>query len=60
MKKKDNMHLAYPILRIDAVDLKRKATINFLESPFDENLTWKDHINTIENQISKMLGSYSE
>ena len=30
--------------------------IKFLEGLFDENLTWKNHTNLIENKMSKSLG----
>ena len=48
---KDNLSLALLILRTNGVVLKRKASITFLGVLLDENLTWKDHINTIENKI---------
>ena len=50
---KDNMPLALIILRTDGVELKGKAIIKFLGVLLDKNLTWKDHINSIENKISK-------
>ena len=46
---KDNLLLTPPIPRIDSVELK------FLAALFDENLTWKDHINNIENKVSKNI-----
>ena len=45
---KDNVPLALPILRIDSVELKRKASMKFLGVLLEKSLTWKDHINTIE------------
>ena len=53
--KKDNLHFALPILTIDDVDLKRKISTKFFGVLLDENLTWKDHISTIENKISKNI-----
>ena len=48
---KDNMPLALSILGILGADPKRKASTKFL-GVLDENLAWKDHINTLENKIS--------
>ena len=48
---KDNMPLALSILGILDADPKRKASTKFL-GVLDENLAWKDHINTLENKIS--------
>ena len=53
---KDNLPLALPIQRRDDLELKRKARIKFLRALLDENLTQKDHINTIKNKISKNIG----
>ena len=53
---KDNLALAFSILGIEGVGLKRKASIKFLGVLVDENLAWKDHINTLENKISKNFG----
>ena len=50
---KDNLPLPLPG---SSVELKEKASIKFLGVLLDENLTWKDHINTIENKISKKIG----
>ena len=50
-----NLPLAAPMPRIDGVELKRKANIKFSGVLLDENLTWKDHINTIENKFSKSI-----
>ena len=52
---KDNLPLAPPIPRIDGVELKRKANVKFSGVLLDENLTWKDRINTIENKFSKNI-----
>ena len=52
---KDNLPLAPPIPRTDWVELKRKANIKFSGVLLDENLTWKEHINTRENKFSKSI-----
>ena len=36
--------------------IKRENAIKFLGVIIDENLTWKNHITTIENKISKNIG----
>ena len=54
---KENLPLALPILRVDDIELKRKATIKFLEVLLDENLTWKDRINNIKIKFSKNIWS---
>ena len=53
---KYNLPRALPIQRTDDLELKRKARIKFLRALLDENLTQKDHINTIKNKISKNIG----
>ena len=52
----DNLLLALQILSIYNVELQRKANIKSFGAHFDDNLTWKDHINTIGNKISKNIG----
>ena len=51
--------LAFPMLRIESINVKGKASIKFVVILFDENLTWKDHINTMDNKISKNIGLIS-
>ena len=36
--------------------IKREPTMTFLGVLLDENLNWKEHINYIENKISKSMG----
>ena len=45
-----------PRLQINNTAIKRESVIKFLRVLLDENLTWKTHINCIENKISKNLG----
>ena len=35
-----------------------ESSIKFLGLWVDENLTWRDHIHTVENKIAKILDSY--
>ena len=43
-------------IKVNNTPIKRVDHIKFLRVLFDENLTWKNHINLIENKISKSLG----
>ena len=48
--------LVLPNLSINGFTVKRERSIKFLGVLLDENITWKDHIQTIENKISKNIG----
>lgn len=52
----DNIPLVLPILKINNVTIKRVNTMKFLGVVLDESLTFKYHIEIIENKISKNLG----
>ena len=54
-KKKDNIPLRLPNLNINGFTVERKSSIKFLGVWIDENLTWRDHIHTIENKIAKNI-----
>ena len=53
---KDKIPLHLPKLTINDVAIKREPTMTFLGVLLDENLNWKEHINYIENKISKSMG----
>ena len=55
-RKKDNIPLNLPVLKINETVIKRSSSLKFLGVIVDENLTWKNHINLIENKISKNIG----
>ena len=57
VRQRDNIPLVLPTLKINNTLIKRVDHIKFLRVLFDENLTWKNHINLIENKISKSLQS---
>ena len=42
-----------PNLNINGLTVERKSSIKFLGVWIDEDLTWRDHIYTIENKIAK-------
>ena len=51
-----NIPLVLPNLSINGFTVKRERSIKFLGVLLDENITWKDDIQTIENKISKNIG----
>ena len=53
---KDNIPLRLPNLNINWFTTERESSINFLGVWIDENLTWRDHIHTVENKIAKNIG----
>ena len=52
---KDNLPLKLPILKINNFEIKRTTSIKFLGIMVDENLTWKDLIDILENKLTKIL-----
>ena len=38
------------------IEIKRENSIKYLGIIIDENLTWENHIEVIENKISKNIG----
>ena len=53
---RDNIPLVLPTLKTNNILLKRVDHVESLRVLFDENLTWKNHLYLIENEISKSLG----
>ena len=56
LSKKDNIPLLLPKLKINNILIKRSNQIKFLGIVIDENITWKDHIDIVEKQVSKSIG----
>ena len=56
VRQRENIPLVLPNFKINSTPIKRVDHIKFLKVLFDENLTWKNHTNLIENKISKSLG----
>ena len=56
LQDRDNLPLQLPVLKINNYEIKRSTSIKFLGVMVDEHLNWKDHINIIENKLSKNLG----
>ena len=40
-------------MTVSNIKIKRECSVKFLGVMIDENLTWKNHIEVIENKISK-------
>ena len=54
--KSDYLPLNLPKLTINDYEITHTTTTKFLGVLLDENMTWKEHIKTIESKISKNLG----
>ena len=53
---RENLPLRLSILKINDYDIKSSSYIKFLGVLVDEHLSWTDHINILENKLSKNLG----
>ena len=53
---KDELPLKLPDLKIVNRVLKSQTSIKFLGVMLDENISWKGHIKTVENKLSKNIG----
>ena len=56
LQDRDQLSLQLPVLKINNYEIKRSSSITFLRVIVVEHLNWKDHINVIENKLSKNLG----
>ena len=56
LSKRDHIPLRLPDLSINNIKVKREFAMKFLGVLLDENLTWRKHIELIENKVSKNLG----
>ena len=54
--KTDDVPLRLPELKINNSNIKRENTMKFLGVMLDESLTWTNHIQILENKVSKNLG----
>ena len=55
-RESENIPLKLRVLKIDDIEIKREQSLKFLGVLIDENLTWKNHIELLENKISKNIG----
>ena len=52
----DSLPLQLPTMTFNNIEIKRENSIKFLGVIIDENLTWKNHIEVVEDKISKKNG----
>ena len=53
---KNNIPLRLPTRNVNGFTVERESSIKFLGVSIDENLAWRDHIDTVENEIAKTIG----
>ena len=53
---RDSLPSQLPTMAFNNIEIKRENSIKFLGVSIDENLTWKNHIEVVENKISKNVG----
>ena len=53
----DSLPLWLPTMAISNIEIKRENSVKFLGVIIDENLTWKNHTEVVENKISKKIGA---
>ena len=51
----DNTPLTLPSFQLNGNIIEREISLKFLGVILDEHLTWKKHIQLIENKVSKIL-----
>ena len=52
----DSLLLQLPTMALNNIEIKRENSVKFLGVIIDENLTWKNHTEVVENTISKNIG----
>ena len=52
----DSLPLQLPAMTLSNIEIKSENSIKFLGVIIGENLTWKNHIEVVENKISKNIG----
>ena len=52
----DSLPLQLPTMTFNNIEIKRENSAKFLDVIIDKNLTWKNHIEVVENKISKNIG----
>ena len=51
----DSLPSQLPTMTFNNIKIKEENSIKFLGVIIDKNLTWKNHIEVVENKISKIL-----
>ena len=49
----DSLPSQLPTMTFNSIEIKRENSIKFLGVIIDENLTWKNHTEAVENKTSK-------
>ena len=52
----ENIPLKLPLLQLNSNIIERENSLKYLGLILNEHLTWKKHIQLIENKISKNVG----
>ena len=52
----DSLPLQLPAMTFNNIEIKRENSVKVLGLIIDENLTWKNHIEVVENKISNYIG----
>ena len=52
----NSLPLQLPAMTLNNIEIKRENSVKFLGVIIDENLIWKNHIEVVENKISKNIG----
>ena len=52
----DSLPSQLPTTTFNNVEIKREKSNKFLGVIIDENLTWENHIEVVENKLSKNIG----
>ena len=51
----DSLPSQLPTMTFNNIEIKKENSVKFLDAIINENLTWKNHIEVIENKISKNI-----
>ena len=52
----DSLPLQLSTMTFNNIEIKRENSVKFLGVVINENLTWKNHIEVVENKIPKNIG----
>ena len=48
--------LQLPTMTFNNIEIKRDNSVKFVDAIIDKKLTWSNHIEVVENKISKNIG----
>ena len=51
----DSLPLQLSVMTFNNIEIKRENSVKFLGVIIDENWTWKNHTEVVENEISKNI-----